>query len=489
MGLYRKLYVTHSEQYLYMMKKPSIKAITVKSLINVLIAIALIVLFITAYNFRVLSTRVIENQALAHAELVKAGLTSHMKAGMMDARAYYLQEIKELHDIHQIQIIRGQPVSSQFGPGNPVWEQNEPDVFASQALKNKTAAYQINEFSLQPTIRAVIPYVASSQGNLNCLGCHQVEEGTVLGAVDLTLDVTAYRNHAALVIGWITAISALALLLVFINTSRTIRNYVQQPLEMLVENAAHAYHSRQPVPTELYLTMEFTNVANEFNMFNNEILAHQEELHTKNLQLLALNDEIESTLRETVYTMGVIEEQRSKETANHTRRVALYSQLLARKTGLSEEETDLVTAASPLHDIGKLGIPDSILFKPDRLTDNERSVMKNHPVIGFEMLKHSKRDILIAAGTIAHEHHERWDGGGYPRALQGEDIHIFGRIVALADVFDALYSPRVYKKAWALEDVVGYIQSERGKHFDPILVDCFLDNIDLFDEIYRQYPA
>ena len=471
------------------MKKPSIRTITVRSLVNALLVIAIIVLAITGYNFRALSKKAIENQALAHAELVKAGLTSHMKAGIMDLRNYYLREIEQLHNVNELKIIRGENVSRQFGPGNPVWERTDLDASARQAFTAAKPVFILNEFSLQPTIRVIIPYIASREGGLNCLVCHEVEEGAVLGAVDIQMDVTEYRNHAAIVLGGVTVLSLIALLLVLVNTSHTIRSYVQRPLEMLVDNAMTAYKYQQPVPTEQYETQEFTNVANEFNIFNAEIIANQEKLRKKNEELIALNDEIESTLRETVFTMGVIEEQRSKETANHTRRVSLYSRLLAEKLCLPQEQVDLIMAASPLHDIGKLGIPDDILFKPGLYNDEERKVMENHPIIGHEMLKHSKRDILMAACTIAYQHHEKWDGTGYPRGLKGDEIHIFGRIVALADVFDALYSPRVYKEAWHLEEVVTWIRNERGKHFDPVLVDLFLENVDDFVEIYNRYPV
>lgn len=470
-----------------MIKKPSIKTITVKSLVNVLSILALVLLLITGLNFRSLSTQAIENQALAHAELVKAGLTAHMKAGIMDRRDYYLDEIRELHHVNALAIVRGDAVTQQFGPGRA--NERAADAIARQALATREPVFILNEFSLQPTVRIIIPYIASQQGALNCLTCHQVAEGTVLGAVDIELDVSEYRNRAFWVMLGLVALSIVAFVLVFVNTTRTIRNHVQQPLETLIDHAMTAYRQHQPVSSEQFDSQEFAHVADEFNLFNSEILAHQDMLKKKNEELLALNDEIESTLRETIYTMGVIEEKRSRETANHTRRVSLYSQLLAQKAQLTPREVELITAASPLHDIGKLGIPDNILMKPGRFSDEERLIMMNHPAIGFAMLQHSRRDILVAAGIIAYQHQEKWDGSGYPQGLAGEDIHIFGRIVALADVFDALYSPRIYKEAWPQEKVVEWIGEQRGKHFDPRLVDIFLANIDEFMAIYHQHPA
>lgn len=469
------------------MKKPSIKTITLKSLINVLAVLALMLVLITGFNFRSLSTLAIENQASAHAELVKAGLTAHMKAGIMDRRDYYLDEIKRVGHVKSLNVIRGDAVTQQFGAGKGVEQAADP--IARQALDGKKRAFMLNEYSLHPTVRVIIPYVASREGALNCLGCHKVKEGTVLGAVDIELDVREYRDHALWVMTGLLALSVVAFALVFVNTSRTIRQHVQQPLETLIDRAKTAYEQHQPVSPDQFASREFANVADEINLFNSEVIAHQDLLRKKNEELIALNDEIESTLRETIYTMGVIEEKRSMETANHTRRVSLYSQLLAQKAGLTPREAELIGVASPLHDIGKLGIPDEILLKREHLTDPERQIMMNHPAIGYAILRHSKRDVLVAAGIIAYQHQEKWDGSGYPQGLAGEDIHIFGRIVALADVFDALYSPRIYKEAWPLKDVTEWITQQRGKHFDPHLADIFIANIGEFVAIYDRYPV
>ncbi len=191
-----------------------------------------------------------------------------------------------------------------------------------------------------------------------------------------------------------------------------------------------------------------------------------------------LTEEIQDTQREVVFTMGAIGESRSKETGNHVKRVAEYSKILALAIGMEKEEAELLKQASPMHDIGKVAIPDEILKKPGRFTKSERKIMETHARLGYEMIRHSKRPLLQAASIVAYEHHEKWDGSGYPRGLSGEDIHIYGRITALADVFDALGSDRVYKKAWPLEKIFKLIKEERGKHFDPRLVDAFFENID-----------
>ncbi|WNR42171.1 DUF3369 domain-containing protein [Paenibacillus roseipurpureus] len=200
-----------------------------------------------------------------------------------------------------------------------------------------------------------------------------------------------------------------------------------------------------------------------------------------------LNNELESTQQEIIYTMGEITETRSQETGHHVKRVAEYSRLLALKYGLGEQEAEIIRLASPMHDVGKVGIPDAILNKPGALTTEEFEVMKTHANLGYEMLKHSNKKVLHAAAIIAHQHHERFDGSGYPQGLAGEDIHIYGRITALADVFDALCSDRVYKKAWELDRVIDQLRSERGKHFDPEIVDLFLHHLDEFITIKEKY--
>ncbi len=201
-------------------------------------------------------------------------------------------------------------------------------------------------------------------------------------------------------------------------------------------------------------------------------------IHHDVTDIITLNQEIEATQKEVLETMGAISETRSKETGAHVKRVAEYSYLLALKYGLDESEAALLKTASPMHDIGKVGIPDSILNKPGALTPEEYELIKGHTTVGNEMLKNSQRPILKAAATVAHEHHEKWDGSGYPRGLKGDAIHIFGRITAVADVFDALGHDRVYKKAWDLQKILALFQEERGRHFDPDLVDLFMANLE-----------
>lgn len=207
----------------------------------------------------------------------------------------------------------------------------------------------------------------------------------------------------------------------------------------------------------------------------------------KSLESALLYNEIEETQKELIFRIGEIGEVRSRETGNHVRRVAEYSYLLAKLYGLSDSEAELIKIASPMHDIGKVAIPDSILKKDGKLTDEEYEIMKQHTVIGYNLLKNSNRKLLRSAAIIAHEHHEKWNGTGYPNGLKGEDIHLYGRITAIADVFDALASDRVYKKAWELPRIVKLFTEERGQHFDPRLIDIFLKNFDQFVKIKKNY--
>jgi len=204
----------------------------------------------------------------------------------------------------------------------------------------------------------------------------------------------------------------------------------------------------------------------------------EEKVLERTKEIYSLNAEIEATQREVVFTMGAIGESRSKETGNHVKRVAEYSRLFALYYGLPEEEANLIKMASPMHDIGKVGIPDSILNKPGRLTAEEFEHMEKHAQLGYDMLRHSTRPILKAAATLAYQHHEKWNGKGYPQGLKADEIHIYGRITAIADVFDALGSERCYKSAWEDERIFSLLKEERGEHFDPELVDIFFDHLD-----------
>jgi len=204
---------------------------------------------------------------------------------------------------------------------------------------------------------------------------------------------------------------------------------------------------------------------------------------TDRKEVESLQKEIIDTQKEVVFRMGSIGESRSKETGSHVKRVAEYSKLFALYYGLNKADAELLKQASPMHDIGKIAIPDDILNKPGKLTDNEMEIMKTHAQLGFDILKGSSRALLNTATIVAHEHHEKWDGSGYPQGLTGVEINVNGRITAIADVLDALGNDRCYKKAWSDEKIFEFFKEQRGKHFEPKLVDIFFDNIDEFLEI------
>ena len=200
-----------------------------------------------------------------------------------------------------------------------------------------------------------------------------------------------------------------------------------------------------------------------------------------------LNQEVLDTQTEVIMRLGQVVENRSKETAFHVVRVAEYTHVLAKACGLSDREAEIIKLASPMHDIGKIGIPDNILLKPGKLTKEEFDIIKTHTHIGHSIFQGSKRDILKTAAIIALSHHERWDGKGYPGGLKGEDIPLAGRLVSLADIFDALGCRRVYKEAWPFDKVCTFISKEKGRIFDPTLVELFMASKDIVRAIQSRY--
>lgn len=193
-------------------------------------------------------------------------------------------------------------------------------------------------------------------------------------------------------------------------------------------------------------------------------------------EVINLQQKIEEAQQEVIYYLGEIAESRSKETGNHVKRVAEYSRILALLYGLDQREANLIASASPMHDIGKVGIPDNILHKKEKLTEEEWKIMQTHTTLGYNVFKNSANPLLQAAAIIAKEHHEKYDGTGYPEGLKKDEIHLYARIVAIADVFDALSHNRCYKTAWEDKDIFQFFKQEKEKHFDPKLTDLFLNS-------------
>jgi len=215
----------------------------------------------------------------------------------------------------------------------------------------------------------------------------------------------------------------------------------------------------------------------ELNIYNKSIITAIEKR----------SQELRESQIEIIECLGYAAEFRDSETGMHTIRVGHYSQCLAKAMGMSDKESESLLYSAPMHDVGKIGIPDKILLKPGKLEGKEWDVMKQHATIGESILNRSSNKLLQQASIIALNHHEKWDGSGYPKGLKGTDIHLYGRIVAIVDVFDALTMERPYKKAWSIDSAVELINSESGKHFDPSIVDLFNQHLKEIVEIKDTY--
>lgn len=219
----------------------------------------------------------------------------------------------------------------------------------------------------------------------------------------------------------------------------------------------------------------------ELNEIDQELLRVLQTTIAVAFENIELTQTVIETQKEVIFTLGEIVEIRSQKTKEHIKKVAAYSHLLALKAGLRAETADTLKLASPLHDVGKLGIPDAILHKPQPLTAQELEIFQQHPNIGYNILKDSKQPILQIAAQLALQHHERWDGQGYPQGLRGEEIHILARITSIADMFDEFCRAEIREKA----AILSFFKDQKGKLFDPALVDVFLAYIDEFLAIQK----
>jgi putative two-component system response regulator len=250
----------------------------------------------------------------------------------------------------------------------------------------------------------------------------------------------------------------------------------------VIETGAYGYMSKPLDPDEVTIGVFNALIRRNLEMENRR---HRDQLEdmvrTRTSELWQNSLELENTLaqlrssqEEAVQKLAMVAELRDDETADHVQRMSRYCALLAGRLDMDQRRVELIRIASLMHDIGKVGVPDNILLKPSPLTEDEYEIVKRHAADGYRILCESDSELMRTAATIAWTHHERWDGTGYPRGLRGEDIPIEGRIAAIADVFDALTSDRVYRKAFLLTEALEIMRAERGRHFDPELLDLFL---------------
>lgn len=234
----------------------------------------------------------------------------------------------------------------------------------------------------------------------------------------------------------------------------------------------------------------------EFQLRLRNMIAIQNALKTQKEFAKQLSVEVEKATKglkksqfEALEVLSRTAEFKDPETGSHIARVSHYSKMLGEAYGLDANEQEILFYAAPLHDIGKVGIEDAVLLKSGKLTDEEFDRMKLHSTIGSNILKNSTNPYLIAGAIVAESHHEKYNGKGYPSGLASDEIHVYARIVAIADVFDALTSIRPYKRAWSFEEAIELIVKEKGEHFDPHLVDLFIQNIDRVRDIYQKFEG
>lgn len=228
------------------------------------------------------------------------------------------------------------------------------------------------------------------------------------------------------------------------------------------------------------------NITVEFHKEIEKIIESFASIAAVAIKNVQLKDSIKRAHLETIYRLSIAAEYKDTDTGVHIKRMSKYSEIIAKEMGFDPNYCELILYASPLHDIGKLGIPDAILTKPAKLDPEEWDIMKRHTQMGYEILKDSGEKLIKFASSIALNHHERYDGNGYPNRLKGENIPIEGRIVSLADVFDALATKRPYKDPWPLEKILDLIKEERDKQFDNKIVDAFFRGLDEIIDVQKR---
>ncbi len=251
---------------------------------------------------------------------------------------------------------------------------------------------------------------------------------------------------------------------------------------MIQDNSVYLYEDARSFRFLIYMTDISTRELQDRQLL--DIFASNVSIAFENLML---NREITGTQEELINKLSEVVETRSHDTAQHVRRVGLCCGLIAGKLGISAELIHDLKLASTMHDIGKIGIPDEILLKPGSLTDEEFSIVKTHTVVGHSLLKRSSRPLLITASIICLEHHEKFDGSGYPNGISGDNIDLNSRIVSICDVFDSVTHGRLHRDPWDVLKAADYLKSEKGSSFDPLIIDIFLENLSAIVQINHDY--
>ena len=296
------------------------------------------------------------------------------------------------------------------------------------------------------------------------------KDGKTLAVVGIDMSASKISSFQEYLTLWSILIFILDVIISII-LSALISSTISLPILKIAEHTKEISEGNFKSRIDIKSEDEIKKLADSFNTM-------VDKLDHMFVDLAKTQSDLKVAHLDTIFRLALAAEYKDEATSQHLKRVSAYSRIIAEKYGLSEEDLDNIEIGAPLHDIGKIGIPDNILLKTEKLTKEEYEIIKKHPSIGYEILKESRSPYLKTAALICLKHHEYFDGTGYPNGLKGEDIHIYGRIVALADVFDALTSKRSYKEPFSIEKTVDMIKSKSGTQFDPKVVDAFLESLD-----------
>lgn len=260
----------------------------------------------------------------------------------------------------------------------------------------------------------------------------------------------------------------------------------QKQAELYAKDLATIYQQEKAKRLELEEARRLLEDRNEELIKEKaQLKVYAKDFRTLYKQLQISYSKLNKSNLETIYRLSLAAEYRDNDTGIHLQRMSEYSKIISKNMGLEDNRVEMIKKASPMHDIGKIGITDSILLKPGKYTKEEFEEMKKHPYIGHLILKDSESELLQLGEIIAYTHHEKWDGSGYPRGLQGTEIPVEGRIIPIADVYDALSTKRVYKPAFTQEKVMEIMEAGRGSHFDPDIFDVFMDSLEEIEDFRK----